>query len=45
MKQKIKFVEEAIENDIYTLEGVENYSDDDAISNVEEGFMLGYLAA
>lgn len=45
MKPKIAFVEEIEEKDIYTQEGVESYSEDDAISDVEEGFMLGYLAA
>ena len=33
------------ELDIYTLDGVSDSLDDDAISPFEEGFMLGYLAA
>jgi len=33
------------DNDIYTEEGIENYIDEDEISTVEQGFMLGYLEA
>ena len=43
--KKISISEELKENDIYSVEGVELYTEDDAISNVEEGFMMGYLAA
>lgn len=46
-KQKFKeFEEEKFEDqDIYTEEGIEEYSEDDVISPFEEGFMLGYLAS
>lgn len=33
------------EKDIYTQEGVENYFENDELSNGEEGFMVGYLGA
>lgn len=33
------------ELDIYTEKGMENYVDDDMISDSEEGFMIGYLGA
>lgn len=33
------------DKDIYTEEGIENYVDEDEISTMEQGFMLGYLEA
>ena len=33
------------EQDIYTEDGVLDYSENDVISPNEEGFMLGYLSA
>ena len=46
MRKKRKYPErEFEEHDIYTEEGVEEYSENDVISSNEEGFMLGYLAA
>ena len=30
---------------IYTEEGIENFIDEDEISSMEQGFMLGYLEA
>jgi hypothetical protein len=33
------------ELDIYTEEGINESIDDDAISNTEQGFMIGYLGA
>ena len=33
------------DKDIYTEEGIENYIDEDEISTMEQGFMLGYLEA
>jgi len=33
------------DNDIYTEEGIENSIDEDEISSIEQGFMLGYLEA
>ncbi len=39
-------IEENFEDkDIYTEEGIENYVDEDEISTIEQGFMLGYLEA
>jgi len=32
------------EKDIYHQEGIENCMDDDEISQIEEGFMRGYLS-
>ena len=37
--------EEFEDKDIYTEEGIENYVDEDEISTIEQGFMLGYLEA
>lgn len=46
MRKKRKYPErEFKEADIYTEQGVEDYSENDAISPNEEGFMLGYLSA
>ena len=46
MRKKRKYPEhEFEEQDIYTEEGVLDYSENDAISPFEEGFMLGYLSA
>jgi hypothetical protein len=44
-KAKYQDSEEFEEQDIYTEEGIEEYSEDDVISPFEEGFMLGYLEA
>jgi hypothetical protein len=33
------------ELDIYTEEGINESVDDDAISPIEQGFMMGYLGA
>ena len=39
-------MEESLEDkDIYTEEGIENYTDEDEISATEQAFMLGYLEA
>ena len=40
-------MEEELESDrdMYTEEGVDECFDNDEISSMEEGFMLGYLAA
>lgn len=34
---------ESKEFDMYTEEGLESYSDDDAINPYEQAFMVGYL--
>ena len=34
-----------LDRDIYTEEGVNDYSDNDEIDSREEGFMQGYLAS
>ncbi|MDA1196459.1 MAG: hypothetical protein O2779_00665 [Nanoarchaeota archaeon] len=39
------YEEETMEQDIYVEAGVLDYSDNDEISAMEEGFMLGYLEA
>lgn len=33
------------DTDIYTEDGVEEFSENDAITIMEEGFMVGYLAS
>jgi|TARA_B100001964_G_C14256004_1_gene612477 hypothetical protein len=33
------------ELDIYTEQGIEEYVDEDSISSMEQGFMIGYLSA
>lgn len=38
-------MERLIEEDIYSEEGIEQFKDDDCISNEENGFMIGYLCA
>jgi len=35
--------EENEEQDIYSEEGVENFMEDDEITDIEQGFMVGYL--
>jgi len=47
MKQKIIIPDDIIENDydLYSIDGVEEFIDDDEISAEEAGFMQGYLAA
>jgi len=35
--------EEHEEQDIYSEEGVENFMEDDEITDIEQGFMVGYL--
>ena len=43
---RLKMNQENFEDkDIYTEEGIENYADEDEISIMEQGFMLGYLGA
>ena len=43
---RFKMTNENFEDkDIYTEEGIENYVDEDEISTMEQGFMLGYLEA
>ena len=37
--------QEIEDKDIYTEEGIENSMDEDEISVIEQGFMLGYLEA
>jgi hypothetical protein len=34
-----------LDRDIYTEEGINEYSENDEINSREEGFMLGYLGA
>jgi hypothetical protein len=41
----MKPIEEIRELDIYSIEGVASYFEDDELSIEEEGFMVGYLAA
>ena len=38
-------MQETEDKDIYTEEGIENSVDEDEISSIEQGFMLGYLEA
>jgi hypothetical protein len=46
MKKRFKILEEYQEDcDIYAEEGVHSFQDNDEISDVESGFMIGYLAA
>lgn len=33
------------ECDVYTMEGIESYCEDDEISTMEQGFMIGYITA
>ncbi len=41
--QQIKEKEYDIIDDLYSFEGLEQYSDADAITAAEEAFMIGYL--
>ena len=44
-KEVVKMEEFELDRDIYTEEGVSDYSDNDEIDPREEGFMQGYLAS
>lgn len=35
--------ESSDDKDIYTEEGIQNFMDDDELSVMEQGFMVGYL--
>jgi len=43
MKQKQKFLDEFEDLNFYNQESIEQELEDDGISSMEEGFMMGYL--
>ena len=45
MEEQELFVFELEDKDIYTEEGITSQLDDEGIDSVEEGFMIGWLAA